>query len=148
MSFFPKLLIVPISEAIDPYFASTLVWDGTRNDLWVLEPGAGNVRCCSCVRPIVCRAVAASTEQRRKAPPRLLHLLQAGLHDAHACLLEFLLGRGRCRLDSASRHNPANLQRQWPDLYVLCPLLLRHPLRGVWWLSLVPQATKAVSPAG
>ena len=28
MSFFPKLLIVPISEAIDPYFASTLVWDG------------------------------------------------------------------------------------------------------------------------
>ena len=28
MSFFPKLLIEPISEAIDPYFASTLVWDG------------------------------------------------------------------------------------------------------------------------
>jgi formate hydrogenlyase subunit 3/multisubunit Na+/H+ antiporter MnhD subunit len=28
MSFFPKLLIVPISQAIDPYFASTLVWDG------------------------------------------------------------------------------------------------------------------------
>jgi formate hydrogenlyase subunit 3/multisubunit Na+/H+ antiporter MnhD subunit len=28
MSFFPKLLIAPISEAIDPYFASTLVWDG------------------------------------------------------------------------------------------------------------------------
>jgi len=24
----PKLLIVPISEAIDPYFASSLVWDG------------------------------------------------------------------------------------------------------------------------
>ena len=28
MSFFPKLLIVPISKAIDPYFASTLVWQG------------------------------------------------------------------------------------------------------------------------
>jgi NADH:ubiquinone oxidoreductase subunit 5 (subunit L)/multisubunit Na+/H+ antiporter MnhA subunit len=28
MSFLPKLLIVPISQAIDPYFASTLVWDG------------------------------------------------------------------------------------------------------------------------
>jgi formate hydrogenlyase subunit 3/multisubunit Na+/H+ antiporter MnhD subunit len=28
MSFFPKLLIGPISEAIDPYFASTLVWQG------------------------------------------------------------------------------------------------------------------------
>jgi formate hydrogenlyase subunit 3/multisubunit Na+/H+ antiporter MnhD subunit len=28
MSFLPKLLIVPISEAIDPYFASSLVWDG------------------------------------------------------------------------------------------------------------------------
>ena len=28
ISFFPKLLIVPISKAIDPYFASTLVWDG------------------------------------------------------------------------------------------------------------------------
>ena len=28
MSFFPKLLIVPISEAMDPYFASTLVWAG------------------------------------------------------------------------------------------------------------------------
>jgi formate hydrogenlyase subunit 3/multisubunit Na+/H+ antiporter MnhD subunit len=28
MSFFPKLLITPISKAIDPYFASTLVWDG------------------------------------------------------------------------------------------------------------------------
>jgi formate hydrogenlyase subunit 3/multisubunit Na+/H+ antiporter MnhD subunit len=28
MSFFPKLLIVPISEAVDPYFASTLVWEG------------------------------------------------------------------------------------------------------------------------
>jgi formate hydrogenlyase subunit 3/multisubunit Na+/H+ antiporter MnhD subunit len=27
-SFLPKLLIAPISEAIDPYFASTLVWDG------------------------------------------------------------------------------------------------------------------------
>jgi formate hydrogenlyase subunit 3/multisubunit Na+/H+ antiporter MnhD subunit len=28
MSFFPKLLIVPISQAIDPYFASTLIWEG------------------------------------------------------------------------------------------------------------------------
>jgi NADH:ubiquinone oxidoreductase subunit 5 (subunit L)/multisubunit Na+/H+ antiporter MnhA subunit len=28
MSFFPKLLIEPISEAIDPQFASTLVWQG------------------------------------------------------------------------------------------------------------------------
>ncbi len=28
MSFFPKLLIGPVSEAIDPYFASTLVWQG------------------------------------------------------------------------------------------------------------------------
>jgi NADH:ubiquinone oxidoreductase subunit 5 (subunit L)/multisubunit Na+/H+ antiporter MnhA subunit len=28
MSFFPKWLIGPISEAIDPYFASTLVWEG------------------------------------------------------------------------------------------------------------------------
>ena len=28
MSFFPKLLIVPLSEAVDPYFASTLVWEG------------------------------------------------------------------------------------------------------------------------
>jgi NADH:ubiquinone oxidoreductase subunit 5 (subunit L)/multisubunit Na+/H+ antiporter MnhA subunit len=28
MSFWPKLLIEPISEAIDPYFASTLVWQG------------------------------------------------------------------------------------------------------------------------
>jgi formate hydrogenlyase subunit 3/multisubunit Na+/H+ antiporter MnhD subunit len=28
MSLFPKLLIGPVSEAIDPYFASTLVWQG------------------------------------------------------------------------------------------------------------------------
>jgi NADH:ubiquinone oxidoreductase subunit 5 (subunit L)/multisubunit Na+/H+ antiporter MnhA subunit len=28
MSFFPKLLITPVSEAIDPQFASTLVWQG------------------------------------------------------------------------------------------------------------------------
>ena len=28
MSFFPKLLIEPISAAIDPHFASTLVWQG------------------------------------------------------------------------------------------------------------------------
>ena len=28
MSFLPKLLIAPISAAIDPYFASTLVWEG------------------------------------------------------------------------------------------------------------------------
>ncbi len=28
MSFLPKLLIEPISAAIDPYFASTLVWEG------------------------------------------------------------------------------------------------------------------------
>ena len=28
VSFLPKLLIGPISAAIDPYFASTLVWDG------------------------------------------------------------------------------------------------------------------------
>jgi formate hydrogenlyase subunit 3/multisubunit Na+/H+ antiporter MnhD subunit len=28
MSFFPKLLIAPISQAIDPQFASTLVWQG------------------------------------------------------------------------------------------------------------------------
>jgi len=28
MSFFPKLLIAPVSEAIDPQFASTLVWQG------------------------------------------------------------------------------------------------------------------------
>ena len=28
MSFFPKLLIGPVSDAIDPYFASTLVWQG------------------------------------------------------------------------------------------------------------------------
>ena len=30
MSFFPKLLIGPISDAIDPDFASTLVWEGCR----------------------------------------------------------------------------------------------------------------------
>jgi formate hydrogenlyase subunit 3/multisubunit Na+/H+ antiporter MnhD subunit len=29
MSFFPKLLMEPISKAIDPHFASTLVWAGT-----------------------------------------------------------------------------------------------------------------------
>jgi len=28
LSFFPKLLIEPVSQAIDPYFASTLVWQG------------------------------------------------------------------------------------------------------------------------
>ena len=28
MSFFPKLLIEPVSRAIDPQFASTLVWQG------------------------------------------------------------------------------------------------------------------------
>jgi NADH:ubiquinone oxidoreductase subunit 5 (subunit L)/multisubunit Na+/H+ antiporter MnhA subunit len=28
MSFFPKFLIEPLSKAIDPYFASTLVWEG------------------------------------------------------------------------------------------------------------------------
>ncbi len=28
MSFYPKLLIDPVSAAIDPYFASTLVWEG------------------------------------------------------------------------------------------------------------------------
>ena len=28
VSFFPKLLIEPVSAAIDPYFASTLVWEG------------------------------------------------------------------------------------------------------------------------
>jgi NADH:ubiquinone oxidoreductase subunit 5 (subunit L)/multisubunit Na+/H+ antiporter MnhA subunit len=28
LSFFPKLLIEPISRAIDPYFSSTLVWEG------------------------------------------------------------------------------------------------------------------------
>jgi formate hydrogenlyase subunit 3/multisubunit Na+/H+ antiporter MnhD subunit len=28
MSFYPKLLLGPVSEAIDPYFASTLVWEG------------------------------------------------------------------------------------------------------------------------
>jgi formate hydrogenlyase subunit 3/multisubunit Na+/H+ antiporter MnhD subunit len=33
MSFFPKLLIDPISEAIDPYFASTLVWEGMSLEL-------------------------------------------------------------------------------------------------------------------
>ena len=109
-----------------------------RNDLWVLEPGAGNVRRCRRVGLIVRRAVAASTEERRsgeqsKAHPRLLRLLQAVLRDAHACLVEFLLGCGRRRLDSARRHNPANLHRRRPDLYVLCPLLLRRPLRGVWW---------------
>lgn len=121
-----------------------------RNDLWVLEPGAGNVRRCRCVRPVVCRAVAAPTEERRsgeqsKARPRLLRLLQVGLRDAHACLVEFLLGCGRRRLDRARRHNSANLQRQRPDLHVLCPLLFRRSLRCVW-LSLVPQATKAACP--
>ncbi|HML90763.1 proton-conducting transporter membrane subunit [Methyloceanibacter sp.] len=33
MTFFPKLLIVPISEAIDPAFASTLVWEGMSLEL-------------------------------------------------------------------------------------------------------------------
>ena len=28
LSFFPKLLMEPVSAAIDPYFASTLVWEG------------------------------------------------------------------------------------------------------------------------
>jgi formate hydrogenlyase subunit 3/multisubunit Na+/H+ antiporter MnhD subunit len=28
LSFYPKLLMDPVSEAIDPYFASTLVWEG------------------------------------------------------------------------------------------------------------------------
>ena len=38
-----------------------------------------------------------------------VRVLQAGIRDAHACLVEFLLGCGRRRLDSARRHNPANL---------------------------------------
>jgi formate hydrogenlyase subunit 3/multisubunit Na+/H+ antiporter MnhD subunit len=33
MSFFPKLLIEPISKAIDPQFASTLVWQGMSLEL-------------------------------------------------------------------------------------------------------------------
>jgi formate hydrogenlyase subunit 3/multisubunit Na+/H+ antiporter MnhD subunit len=33
VSFFPKLLIAPISEAIDPQFASTLVWQGMSLEL-------------------------------------------------------------------------------------------------------------------
>jgi NADH:ubiquinone oxidoreductase subunit 5 (subunit L)/multisubunit Na+/H+ antiporter MnhA subunit len=33
MSFFPKLLIGPISDAIDPDFASTLVWEGMSLEL-------------------------------------------------------------------------------------------------------------------
>lgn len=33
MTFLPKLLIVPISEAIDPAFASTLVWEGMSLEL-------------------------------------------------------------------------------------------------------------------
>jgi formate hydrogenlyase subunit 3/multisubunit Na+/H+ antiporter MnhD subunit len=38
MSFFPKLLIEPISEAIDPYFASTLGTDVAGDDLRLLNP--------------------------------------------------------------------------------------------------------------
>jgi hypothetical protein len=33
MSFFPKLLIDPVSRAIDPDFASTLVWEGMSLEL-------------------------------------------------------------------------------------------------------------------
>jgi formate hydrogenlyase subunit 3/multisubunit Na+/H+ antiporter MnhD subunit len=33
MSFFPKLLIEPVSKAIDPQFASTLVWQGMSLEL-------------------------------------------------------------------------------------------------------------------
>ena len=121
-----------------------------RNDLWVLEPGAGNVRRCRCVRPVVRPSVATPTEVRRsgeqsKAHPRLLRLLQVGLRDVHASLVEFLLGWGRRRLDSARRHNPTNLQRQRPDLHVLCPLLFRRSLRCVW-LSLVFKRQKQLPP--
>ena len=153
MSFFPKLLIVPISEAIDPYFASTLVWDGMSLEMiygyWNPVPVMSAAVAVSALLFAVLwllRRKSGEAANSQKAHPRLLRLLQAGLRDAHACLVEFLLGRGRRRLDSARRHNPANLHRQRPDLYVLCPLLLRRPLRGMWWLSLVPQATKAVLP--
>jgi NADH:ubiquinone oxidoreductase subunit 5 (subunit L)/multisubunit Na+/H+ antiporter MnhA subunit len=33
MSFYPKLLIEPLSRAIDPYFASTLIWNGMSLEL-------------------------------------------------------------------------------------------------------------------
>ena len=33
MSFFPKLLIEPVSKAMDPQFASTLVWQGMSLEL-------------------------------------------------------------------------------------------------------------------
>ena len=67
MSFFPKLLIVPISQAIDPYFASTLVWDGMSLEMiygyWNPVPVMAAAVAASAL--LFGRAVAASTEERR-----------------------------------------------------------------------------------
>ena len=73
MSFFPKLLIVPISEAIDLFRLNAGVGRHVaRNDLRVLEPGAGNVRRCRCVGPVVHRAAVSSTERRSAEQPEAL----------------------------------------------------------------------------
>ena len=74
-------------------------WHVARNDLRVLEPGAGNVRRCRCVGLAVRSAVATSTQERRsgersKAHPRLLRLLQT-------CLRE--CSRLPCRIPSGAR---------------------------------------------
>ena len=87
------------------------------------------------VRRAVVRRKSGEAANSRK---RILNPSTSGLHDAHACLVSYFLGHhaGSTALaDTTRRIYNGNRQP-----IVLCPLLLRRPLCGVWWL-VVPQAT-------
>ena len=93
MSFFPQLLIVPISQAIDPYFASTLVWEGMPLEeiygYWNPVPAmAAAVAVSALLFGVLWMLWATRAEEHRcrgrtAPPPGVLRLLQASPDKAH-----------------------------------------------------------------
>ena len=138
LSFFPKLLMEPVSAAIDPQFASTLVWQGMSLEMIY---GYWNPV------PVMRFAVAAAAilyglfwllratgwpKSSRSLAAQYLRYLQAGLHDTDPVMGERFLGCARRCCWRARRPDEAALHRQRPDLQPVHPLLLPRPVHGGW----------------
>ena len=97
MSFFPKLLIEPVSQAIDPQFRFDAGVAGhvAGNDLWLLESVSGHDVCGDCFRHIVW-IVLAGAERGLAAiwckACRSVPLLYGHLYDTDPACRDRVLG--------------------------------------------------------
>ena len=141
LSFFPKLVMEPISAAIDPYFSSTLVWQGMSLEMiygyWNPVPVMAAAMMAAAV---LFGFVWLLQNSRRHSPTGVADFYascRAGLCASRHPACERILGwcfdadLECCRIDAKALH------RERPDLLSLRALLhhCRLPAQRIWHQS-------------